>query len=123
VRSCLIGSTSTSATSPRGELATEELLRRVTATDDGTRALRAFALNASHETDGSRWSYSRGLGRNRLVVIDSRAGRVLKDGQRSMTGPDSASSSRRTASALSSRSWRVGAIAMRRVVADAGRRA
>ena len=67
-----------------GELAAEELLRRVTATDDGTKALRAFALKASHETDGSRWSYSRGLGRNRLVVIDSRAGRLLKDGQRSM---------------------------------------
>jgi hypothetical protein len=69
--------------SPR-ELAADELLGHVTATDDGTQAVRAFALKASHETDGSRWSYSRGLGRSRLVVIDSRAGRVLKDGQRSM---------------------------------------
>lgn len=67
-----------------GELASDELLRRVGATDDGTDALRGFARRASHETDGSRWSYSRGLGRNRLLVIDSRAGRVLKGGQRSM---------------------------------------
>jgi hypothetical protein len=43
-----------------------------------------FALKASHETDGSRWSYSRELGNSRLVVIDSRAGRVLNDGRRSM---------------------------------------
>jgi hypothetical protein len=69
--------------SPR-ELAADELLQQVTATEDGTEALRAFALMASHETGGSRWSYSRALGRNRLVVIDSRAGRVLKEGRRSM---------------------------------------
>ena len=66
------------------ELAADKLLGRVSATDDGTEAVREFALKVSHETDGSRWSYSRGLGRSRLVVIDSRAGRVLKDGQRSM---------------------------------------
>lgn len=67
-----------------GELAADKLLGQVTAADDGTEALRAFALKASHETDGSQWSYCRRLGRSRLVVIDSRAGRVLKDGQRSM---------------------------------------
>jgi len=66
------------------ELAADKLLGEVTAADDGTEALRAFALKASHETDGSQWSYCRRLGRSRLVVIDSRAGRVLKDGQRSM---------------------------------------
>jgi hypothetical protein len=66
------------------ELAADTLLGEVTAAGDGTEALRAFALKASHETDGSQWSYCRRLGRSRLVVIDSRAGRVLKDGQRSM---------------------------------------
>ena len=66
------------------ELAAEKLLRQVTATEDGTEALRTFALKASHDTDGSRWSYSRGLGRSRLVVIDSRAGRVLDGRRRSM---------------------------------------
>jgi hypothetical protein len=66
------------------ELAADKLLGQVTATDDGTEVVRAFALKASHQTDGTRWSYSRGLGASRLVVIDSRAGRVLNDGQRSM---------------------------------------
>ena len=66
------------------ELAADKLMGQVTATDDGTEAVREFALRASHETAGSRWSYSRGLGGSRLVVIDSRAGRVLKEGQRSM---------------------------------------
>jgi hypothetical protein len=66
------------------ELAADMLLGQVTATDDGTEAVREFALKAGHETDGSRWSYSRRIGRSRLVVIDSRAGRVLEDGQRSM---------------------------------------
>ena len=66
------------------ELAEDELLTQVTASNDGTEAVRAFALRASHETDGTLWSYSRGLGASRLVVIDSRAGRVLKAGQRSM---------------------------------------
>ncbi|HEX5191857.1 MAG TPA: alkaline phosphatase family protein [Solirubrobacteraceae bacterium] len=66
------------------ELAAEEPLRQVTATEDGTEVLRQFALKASHETAGRRWSYSRGLGRSRLVVIDSRAGRVLEGRRRSM---------------------------------------
>ena len=35
-------------------------------------------------TSGTRWSYCRDLGRTRLVVIDSRAGRVLEEGRRSM---------------------------------------
>jgi phosphodiesterase/alkaline phosphatase D-like protein len=67
-----------------GELAKDELFREVTSSGDGTDLLRAFAVHASHETDGSQWSYARPLGSSRLVVIDSRAGRVLKDGRRSM---------------------------------------
>ena len=66
------------------ELGADALLKQVTAAEDGAEALRLFAIKASHETDGSQWSYSRRLGRSRLVVIDSRAGRVLKGGQRSM---------------------------------------
>ena len=66
------------------ELAADALLAAVTSAMDGAEALRTFALKASHETDGNQWSYCRRLGRNRLVVIDSRAGRVLKGGQRSM---------------------------------------
>jgi phosphodiesterase/alkaline phosphatase D-like protein len=67
-----------------GELAEDQLFRQVTSGGDGTDLLRAFAVGASHETDGSQWSYARPLGSSRLVVIDSRAGRVLKDGRRSM---------------------------------------
>jgi phosphodiesterase/alkaline phosphatase D-like protein len=69
--------------SPR-ELAEDELFRRVTSTDDGTDLLREFAADACHKTDGTMWSYARTLGRSRLVVIDSRAGRVLKGDRRSM---------------------------------------
>jgi hypothetical protein len=66
------------------ELVEDELFQLVTSTGDGTQALREFARKASHETDGSRWSYAREFGPSTLVVIDSRAGRVLRDGQRSM---------------------------------------
>jgi hypothetical protein len=66
------------------DIAKDALFKRVTAAEDGTELLRRFALKASHETDGSQWSYRRELGTSRLVVIDSRAGRVLKGGQRSM---------------------------------------
>jgi hypothetical protein len=46
--------------------------------------LHEFALEADRSTAGKRWSYSRGLGGSRLVVIDSRAGRLLRDGRREM---------------------------------------
>jgi len=69
--------------SPR-ELAEDRLFGQVTSAADGTELLRAFAVHASHETYGSQWSYARALGSSRLVVIDSRAGRVLKGGRRSM---------------------------------------
>jgi hypothetical protein len=41
--------------------------------------LRAFARRADREVEGTRWSYRRDWGRIRLVVVDSRAGRVLGD--------------------------------------------
>ena len=66
------------------ELAEDGLYRQVTSSENPTDVLRAFAIRAAHETDGSQWSYARPLGTSRLVVIDSRAGRVLKDGHRSM---------------------------------------
>jgi hypothetical protein len=60
------------------------LLKRVREEADGERALREFAERAARETSGTRWSYCRDLGRTRLLVIDSRAGRVLEEGRRSM---------------------------------------
>ena len=62
----------------------DELLRRVKEADDAEAILEEFAFKADRETDGSRWSYCRDLGNTRLVVIDSRAGRVLDEGNRSM---------------------------------------
>ena len=63
--------------------ADDELLARVRE-GDGEHELRDFAVRADRRTDGSRWSYCRDLGRTRMVVIDSRAGRVLDPGRRSM---------------------------------------
>jgi hypothetical protein len=41
--------------------------------------LREFARRADREAEGTRWSYRRDWGRVRLVVVDSRGGRLLED--------------------------------------------
>jgi hypothetical protein len=46
--------------------------------------VREFARTAEREIAGTRWSFHRDFGRARLVVIDSRAGRVLAEGRRQM---------------------------------------
>jgi hypothetical protein len=54
---------------------------------DGADTLRAFAQAADRETDGAKgtmWSYRRDFGPVRLLVVDSRCGRILADGHRSM---------------------------------------
>jgi hypothetical protein len=66
----------------------DELLNRVKQADDAEDLLEAFAFRADRETSGMRWSYCRDLGNTRLLVIDSRAGRVLEEGRRSMLAPD-----------------------------------
>jgi hypothetical protein len=63
------------------ELRELDLLRRVRSVADAGPLLREFAHKADHEAEGTRWSYRRDWGRVRLVVVDSRAGRVL-DGLR-----------------------------------------
>jgi PhoD-like phosphatase len=67
-----------------GDHQEDELLSRVRAADDAEDILEEFALTADRETSGARWSFCRNLGRTRLVVVDSRAGRQLKEGSRSM---------------------------------------
>jgi hypothetical protein len=62
----------------------DELLNAVKAEEDAEQLLEAFAYRADRETSGTRWSYCRDLGDTRLIVIDSRAGRVLDEGKRSM---------------------------------------
>jgi hypothetical protein len=70
-----------------GHHADDELLTKVKAAEDGWPLLREFARAADETTSGARWSYCRDLGDTRLVVIDSRAGRVLEEGKRSMLDP------------------------------------
>jgi PhoD-like phosphatase len=62
----------------------DELLAKVKAADDAEQLLEDFAFRADRTTDGARWSFCRDLGRTRLIVIDSRAGRVLDEDHRSM---------------------------------------
>ena len=66
----------------------DALLKRVKEADDAEDLLEAFAFRADRDTGGSRWSYCRDLGNTRLVVVDSRAGRVLEEGKRSMLDPE-----------------------------------
>ncbi|PPK68874.1 alkaline phosphatase D family protein [Actinokineospora auranticolor] len=72
------------------ELAEDETYRKVTSADgDAADVLGAFADVATREYNGRkgvRWSYRRDFGNVRLLVIDTRSGRILKDGQRSMVG-------------------------------------
>jgi PhoD-like phosphatase len=65
-------------------LAAEEIYRRVTECPDGAEPLSAYARSSDRDVSGARWSYSRDLGATRIVMIDSRAGRVLEEGRRSM---------------------------------------
>ena len=69
-------------------LAEDELQAELRAADDGWPVLSRFAFRADREVAGSRWSYCRDFGRTRLVMIDSRAGRVLQPpDERSMLDP------------------------------------
>ena len=55
--------------------------------EDGEPILRDLALRADDETDGAkgyRWSFRRDVGRTRVVVVDSRCGRMLEGGRRAM---------------------------------------
>ena len=56
--------------------------------DDAADVLREFAFAADREVQGTRWSYSRDVAGARIVMVDSRAGRVLEPGERSMLDED-----------------------------------
>jgi hypothetical protein len=66
------------------ELAEDGLFRKVKAADDAGPLLFEFAYKTHREATGTRWSFHRDFGNTRLVMMDSRGGRVLKRGQRSM---------------------------------------
>ncbi|MBA2491935.1 MAG: alkaline phosphatase D family protein [Gammaproteobacteria bacterium] len=65
--------------SPR-ELKDDEMFRQVRdARNDAGSLLREFAARADRYPSGCRWSFYRDFGRVRLVMMDSRAARVLDD--------------------------------------------
>lgn len=70
------------------EQAEDGLLDRLQKLGDGTGVLRSYARGSDREEFYSRWSYHRDIGRTRVLVIDSRCGRVLEEGKRSMLDED-----------------------------------
>jgi hypothetical protein len=66
------------------ERAQLELYEQLRSGDDPTARLREFARKADEEVEGTRWSFCRDIGPARVVMIDSRAGRVLDPGARAM---------------------------------------
>lgn len=73
------------------ELATDTTYAQVRAAEDATEVLREFARAAIEESDGrktTRWSFRRDFGRVRLLMIDTRAGRILSGGRRSLVSDD-----------------------------------
>ena len=70
------------------ELADFELYEHLRTAPDPTPRLREFAKRADEEVQGTRWSFCRDVGPARVVMVDSRAGRVLDRGNRSMVDPE-----------------------------------
>ena len=70
------------------ELAEETMFELVQGDEDAGPRLRTFARMCDRESAASRWAYYRDFGRSRLLVIDSRAARVLADGHRDMVDAD-----------------------------------
>ena len=66
------------------DLGRSELWRQAREAGDAAGVLREFALRADQGAGGSQWSFARTFGKVRVVVIDSRAGRVLTGGRRLM---------------------------------------
>ena len=73
---------------PPDALDEDPVFQRVCAAGDGGDILADAAFKWDREVSGVRWSYCRDIGRTRVVMIDSRAGRVLEPGGRSMVDAD-----------------------------------
>jgi phosphodiesterase/alkaline phosphatase D-like protein len=70
------------------DLADDALYRRVRELDDAGAMLDEFAHNADRDPVIMRWSFDRQLGDTHLIVVDSRAARVLEEGHRDMLDED-----------------------------------
>ncbi len=73
---------------PPEELQSDDLYNEVKDSEDAWPILRDFAYGTHRVPDGTRWSYHRDLGNTRLLMMDSRGGRVLEEGRRSMVDAD-----------------------------------
>jgi phosphodiesterase/alkaline phosphatase D-like protein len=62
------------------EIRSEPTLAKLRAMEgDGEEVMRRFAAGAADEVAGTRWSFRRDFGPTRLIVLDSRAGRIIED--------------------------------------------
>jgi PhoD-like phosphatase len=73
--------------SPR-TLEENDLYTRVREADDGYEELRQFAASDERRHEGVRWSYTRELGSSKLIVLDDRTGRMLREGERRIIDPE-----------------------------------
>src|ERR687894_1901256 len=69
---------------PPQELLANALFEQVRCSEDAWPLLREFAYRTHRTSGGTRWSYHRDFGRVRLIMMDSRGGRVLDEDRRSM---------------------------------------
>jgi hypothetical protein len=70
------------------ELEEDSIYPQVVAEDDAGPLLRRLAHTWDRESAASRWAFYRDFGDTRLLVLDSRAARVLSDGRRQMIDDD-----------------------------------
>jgi hypothetical protein len=66
------------------KLAEHELLEQVRNASDAGPLLLRWAGRVDHGSDGSRWSFSRDVGGVRMILFDSREGRVVGESPRRM---------------------------------------
>ena len=66
------------------ELTAEPLFDELQGDDDGGPRLREHARAWDEDRGSSRWTYYRDFGRSRLLVLDSRAARIVVEGRRQM---------------------------------------
>ena len=69
------------------QLDEDELYRAVRDEADAADLPRQVLVEADREREGSRWAFRRDLGEARLLVLDTRATRVLEEGTRDMLDP------------------------------------
>jgi phosphodiesterase/alkaline phosphatase D-like protein len=72
------------------ELESDKLYAAVRTTPDATDRLARFAAEAEADPACVRWSYRRDFGRTRLLMVDTRAARVLDEQNRALLDADEA---------------------------------